>query len=228
MRVSSPWKCLKCLLSSPCIQEARTQIVVLLRRITANVMFSFQILVGYSGRNWKCRVCVLWELLRLQQGASEKLGTEILLRAQAVTFWVNQMCRSPGGAAVQLSALSGENWAVASSPLDFSVGFMVSLKVAYGSAQFSYRKKHLLNLGTLFHFPSSEGLGKVLSQLVLSDISAHTVTSSSENESDSASCTSVLAWRNALGFALQGHCLWTCVWGCMGLPPVKITSLFLR
>lgn len=66
------------------------------QRITANVMFSFQILVGYSGRNWKCRVCVLWELLGLRQDASEKLGTEILLRAQAVTFWVNQMCRSPG------------------------------------------------------------------------------------------------------------------------------------
>ncbi|KAF2977783.1 hypothetical protein EK904_007751, partial [Melospiza melodia maxima] len=67
--------------------EARTQIVFLLRGIPANVMFSFQILVGYPGRNWKCRVCVLWELLGLQQGASEKLGTEILLRAQAVAFW---------------------------------------------------------------------------------------------------------------------------------------------
>lgn len=44
----------------------------------------------------------------LQQDASEKLGTEMLLRAQAVTVGVNQMCRSPGGAAVQLSALSRE------------------------------------------------------------------------------------------------------------------------
>lgn len=151
--------------------------------------------------------------------SAESPGCDILGKSDVQITW---------SAAVQLSALSGENWAVASCPLDFSVGFMVSLKVAYGSAQFSHRKKHLLNLGALFHFPSSEGLGKVLSQLVLSDISAHTVTRSSENESDSASCTSVLAWRNALGFALQGHCLWTCVWGCMGLSPVKITSLFLR
>lgn len=59
----------------------------------------------------------------------------------------------------------------------------------------------------------------MLSQLVLSDISAQTVTRSSENESDTASCASVLAWRNAVGFALQGNCLWV----CMSLPPVKIT-----
>lgn len=52
---------------------------------------------------------VLWELLVLQLNATERLGTEILLRAQAVTFWVNQLCRLPEGAAVQLSALLGEN-----------------------------------------------------------------------------------------------------------------------
>lgn len=109
---------------------------------------------------------------------------------------------------------------MASCPLHFSVGFMVSLKVAGGSAQFSHRKKHLLNLGALFHFLSSEGLGKVLSQLVLSDISAQTVTRYRENESDIASCTCVLARRNAGGSGL--------VLGRMGLPPVKITSLFLR
>lgn len=89
-------------------------------------------------------------------------------------------------------------------------------------------KKHLLNLSTLFHFLSSEGLGKVLSQLFLSDIGAQTITSSSENEADIASCTSVLAGRDRVVLALQGHCLWTRKSGCMDLAPVKITFLVLR
>lgn len=52
-RVSSPWKYLKYHLSSPCIQEARIQIVFLLWRITANVMFLSRALLPYPGTNWK-------------------------------------------------------------------------------------------------------------------------------------------------------------------------------
>lgn len=127
-------------------------------------------LLPYSGRNWKMQTVYFVGAPCVAAGCQRKFCW-----GPRLTFWVNQMCRSPGGAAVQFSALSGENWAVASCPLHLSVGFMVSLKVA-GSARFRHWKKHLLNLGALFHFPSSEGLGKALSQLVLSDISVQSVT----------------------------------------------------
>lgn len=113
-----------------------------------------------------------------------------------------------------------------SCPFHFSVVFVVSMKVVGGSAQFRHCKKSIfLNLGTLFCFLSSEGLRKVLSQPILSDISVQIVTGSSENEADTVLqfCSSR---ENSHGSSTAG--LWTRQLGCMGLAPVKITSLFLR
>lgn len=81
-------------------------------------------------------------------------GTEMLSRAQAVAVWVNPVCSSCWGTAVQLSALSvEENCAGISCPPCFK-GFVVSTRAVGGSAQFRHWQKQHLNLGTLFHFLS--------------------------------------------------------------------------